>query len=374
MLDFDFERMNFDDIYSIGYYGHEVLEEARLQTSVERSIINVNMRDEELTSLINSIPLSIDEEIDKNIEQNMPVGLTFLEKLIEFKLVGFLVPKKIKSKITGDIEDAKNNNENNNSINLYQSIMNNIDNIRFKIEDEYNISEEVIRSLKESKDSIIQLIKKFDIVIEAGESSIEEYKNSDKLDSPELKSRKIDAATSTIISLKKSRATLNGFIQSKDITALNIFMYLNNLKDWLQSQYPILSLGVETAIETKYISNKVNQLNNLNETSNKVILDSATTLKETTEKNISMLQTGSLDTATINRYLKTVNQALLPVKGFIESKENTTRKLLNDIEKIESEINKNYTLMESIGDNYVAPSLENSPKKQLKLGNNHKYE
>jgi len=152
---------------------------------------------------------------------------------------------------------------------------------------------------------------------------------------------------------------------------LNINYYVDEMRDWLVSSYPILSLGVENAIEIKYISNRSEQLKNLNDTSKKVIIDSAETLKLTTEKNVEMLKSGSLDTATINKFLKTVQEALVPVKGYIANKENATKKLISELDHIEKEIENNNTTLNLIQNENITPSIEEPKTLRLEMNNNN---
>lgn len=365
----EFKRMDFNDITTITNYGIEVLEEVKILSRNDKNLINVNMRDEELTKLIKGIPLSIDEEIDRNIDANMPVHLSLLDKIFNIGLISSLTPKFIKDKVSKEVEDVKDNSEINNSVELYNTIMNNIDNIGIKLQDNYNEAEAVVETLNISKEEIRLLIEKLDEVIRVGNIDIEEYKNSEEVDP--LKSKKIELALKQITSLRKTKDTLIVLIQQKDTVILNLGMYVIEMRDWMLTTYPVLSLGVESAIETKYISNKTDELKNLNDTSKKVILDSAETLKITSQKNVEMLKSGSLDTQTINTFLKTVQEALVPVKGYIENKETTTKKLISELDHIEKSIENNNTILNLIGNENVVPSIEKPRTLKLEMKNSN---
>jgi len=359
----EFKRMDFNDVTSITNYGVDVLEQVKTLSRNDRNLIDVNMRDEELNKLIKGIPLSIDEEIDKNINANMPVHLSVLDKLLSIGLINALIPSKLKNKLTDEVEEVKDNSEINNSVELYNTIMNNIDNIGIKLQDNYNEAEAVVETLNISKKEIHALIELLDNVINVGLNDIEEYEKIEEMD--ELKSKKIEAANRQIISLRKAKDALLGFIQQKDLVTLNIGMYVAEMRDWLLTTYPTLSLGVESAIEAKYISNKTQELKDLNDTSKKVILDSAETLKITTQSNVEMLKSGSLDTATINKYLKTVQEALIPVKGYIANKESNTKKLISELDNIEKTIESNNTIFNIVSGETIPQRIEEP--KTLKL-------
>jgi len=365
----EFRRMDFNDITSITNYGIEVLEQVKTLSRNDKNLINVNMKDEELNKLIKGIPLSIDEEIDKNVNANMPIHLTAIDKLLNVGLINALVPNFIKDKLNKEVEEVKDNSEINNSVELYNTIMNNIDNIGIKLQDNYNEAEAVVETLNISKAEIYSLIEVLDEVINVGNNDIETYKNSEIED--ELKPKKIELAIKQITSLRKTKDTLLVLIQQKDAVILNLGMYVIEMRDWMLTTYPVLSLGVESAIETKYISNKTNELKDLNDTSKKVILDSAETLKITTEKNVEMLKSGSLDTATINKYLKTVQDALTPVKGYIANKENVTKKLMSELDSIERNIDENNTILTLIQGENITPSIEEPKTLKLEMKNSN---
>lgn len=365
----EFRRMDFNDITSITNYGIEVLEQVKTLSRNDKNLIDVNMKDEELQRLIKGIPLSIDEEIDKNVNANMPIHLSALDKLLNIGLVNAIVPNFLKDKLTKEVEEVKDNSEINNSIELYNTIMNNIDNIGIKLQDNYNEAEAVVETLNISKAEIRSLIEVLEEVISVGNSDLEEYANSDSTD--DLKSKKIELATKQITSLRKTKDTLLVLIQQKDAVILNLGMYVIEMRDWMLTSYPVLSLGVESAIETKYISNKTNELKDLNDTSKKVIIDSAETLKLTTEKNVEMLKSGSLDTATINKYLKTVQEALTPVKSYIANKETTTKKLISELDSIEKQIDNNATMLNLIESENITPRIEEPKTLKLEMKNSN---
>jgi len=155
----EFRRMDFNDITSITNYGIEVLEQVKTLSRNDKNLIDVNMKDEELQRLIKGIPLSIDEEIDKNVNANMPIHLSALDKLLNIGLVNAIVPNFLKDKLTKEVEEVKDNSEINNSIELYNTIMNNIDNIGIKLQDNYNEAEAVVETLNISKAEIRSLIE-----------------------------------------------------------------------------------------------------------------------------------------------------------------------------------------------------------------------
>lgn len=355
-MDFEFKRMDFNDMFSLAKYGEEVLEEARRQNGNGRTLIDVSMNDEELKNLIKSIPTSIDGEIEKNIDEDMPITLNLLDKILSNKLVDFIVPNFLTNKVNKKVIEAKDNCENNNSVELYNTIMSNIDSIRFKMEDEYHNTETVVNSLAASKEELIELSQKFDIVIETGIKDLEEYQNSE-VDEVE-KVKKVRIVNERLLVLRNVRASLNGFIQEKDIVAADLFLYLVKIQQWLDVNYPILSHGVEVAIEAKYVNNKSKQLKSLIDTSNDVILDSAKSLKESTQINVQLLEGGSLDYNVMNNFLKTVNEAVTPIQQFIDGKDNNIKKLMTSMDKIETEISKTYQKMESVQAGQAVPSLE----------------
>lgn len=371
-MDFEFKRLDFSDMFSIRKYGEEVFELAESNVSNGRSIINVNMNDEEMKRLIKSIPSSIGGEIEKNIDEDMPVTLNLLDKILSNKLVDFIVPDFLSRKVEKKIGEAKDKCENNNSVELFNTIMANIDNIRFKMEDEYNNTESIVNSLESAKKELMDICEKFDLVIEAGQKELEEYQNSDIEDL--MKQQKIALATQRIVSLREARAEYNGFIQQKDLFAVEYFMYLMKLEDWLRVNYHSMGYRVESAIEAKYINNKSKQLKSLIDTSNQVALESAHSLKEASEINVQLLKSGSIDHDAMNKYLKTVNEALAPIQGFIEGRDNNIKKLMSDMDKIESELNKNKQRIESICASQAVPAIETEQPKVLRLENNQKYE
>lgn len=364
-MDFEFRRMDFNDILSLTNYGIEVLEEVKISSRNDRNLIDVNMKNDELKRLIKGIPLCIEDEIDKKVDDNTPITIGMLEKILNSKFVNNkFTPRIIKNKIIKPVEEMKEENEQPiNSIDLYNTIMNNIDNIAMELENNYNEAEAVVETLNISKEDIRKLIEKLDLVINAGIEDLELYKNSD-IEDP-LKSKKIELATKQLTSLRKNKDTLTISIQQKDVVILNIGMYIIEMRDWMLTSYPTLSNGVESTIEVKYISNRTDELKDLNEKSVKVFTKSAETLKLTTEKNVKMLENGSLDTATINKYLKTVQEALKPVKGYIENKENATKKLISELDHIEKEIDNNNVILSLIQSESTMSSIEEP--KQLKL-------
>ena len=139
------------------------------------------------------------------------------------------------------------------------------------------------------------------------------------------------------------------------------------LEDWLRVHYPTLSYGVEGAIEAKYINNKTKQLKSLIDTSNAVMLDGAKSLKEASEINVQLLKGGSIDHDAMNKYLKTVSEALAPIQGFIDGKGSNIKKLMSDMDKMETEINKNRQSIESICTSQAVPVMEIEQPKVLRL-------
>lgn len=370
-MEFEFERMDFNNILSITNYGLEVLEEVKLSSRNDRNLINVNMKNDDLKRLIKGIPLCIEDEIDKKVDDSTPITIGMLEKVVNSKLFNNkFTPSFIKNKIIKPVEDLKEENEQPvNSVDLYNTIMNNIDNIAIELQNNYNEAEAVVETLNISKEEIKKLIEKLDVIINAGVEDLENYQNSD-IEDP-LKSKKIELATKQITSLRKTKDTLAISIQQKDTVILNLGMYVVEMRDWMLTSYPALSNGVESAIEVKYISNRTDELKELNDTSKRVMIDSAETLKLTTEKNVQMLKSGSLDTETINKYLKTVQEALKPVKGYIENKENTTKKLISELDHIEKEIDNNNIILNLIQTENIAPRIEEPKTLKLEMKNSN---
>lgn len=368
-MDFEFKRLDFNDMFLLRKYGEEIFELAERNNSNSKSIIDVNINDEELKRLIKSIPTSIGEEIEKNIDEDMPVTLNLLDKMLSNKLVSFMIPNFISNKAEKKIVEAKDNCENNNSIELYNTIMTNIESIRFKLEEEYSNTETIVSSLESSKAELIEICRYFDLVIETGLKDIENYQNSNVEDS--MKQEKISLANNRILSLRNARASYQAFIQQKDMVAVNLFMYLMKVEDWLRVQYPTLSKGVEGAIEAKYINNKTKQLKDLIDTSNGVMLDSANSLKEASETNVKLLKAGSLDHDAMNRYLKTINEALAPIQALTDGRESDIKKLISNIEKIETELSKNSQRIESICTSHAVPVIEEPKVLRLENKANH---
>ena len=85
-----------------------------------------------------------------------------------------------------------------------------------------------------------------------------------------------------------------------------------------------------------------------------------------------MLKSGSLDTATINKYLKTVQEALVPVKGYIQNKENVTKKLISELDTIEKQIDNNNNILGIIQNENITPRIEEPKtlKLEMKKSNN----
>lgn len=370
-MEFEFKRMDFNDILSITNYGLEVLEEVKTSSRDNKNLIDVNMKNDELKRLIKGIPLSIEDEIDKTVDENTPLTIGMLEKILNSKFINNkLTPNFIKNKLIKPVEEAKEENEKPiNSVELYHTIMNNIDNIAIELQNNYNEAEAVVKTLNISKEEIRGLIEKLDIVINTGTKDLDEYKNSE-IEDP-LKLKKQELATKQIASLRKTKDSLAIIMQEKDTVILNLGMYVVEMRDWMLTAYPVLSQGVESSITIKYVSNLTDDLKDLNDTSKNVILGSAEKLKLTTEKNVKMLESGSIDTATINKYLKTVQEALLPVKGYIANKENTTRKLISELDTIEKEIENNNTVLGLIQSENITPSIEEPKTLKLEMKNNN---
>lgn len=365
-MEFYFKRMDFNDPTSLTNYGIEVLEELSQINRNDRNLINVNMRNEELNRLIKEISnFSIDNEIDKKVDESTPLTIGLLEKVLNSKFVNNkYTPSFIKNKIIKPVEEMKSENSQPvNSVDLYNHIMNVIDNIGIELQNNYNETQAVVETLNYSKEEINNLISKFDMVINIGIEDLEIYKNSDTEDP--LKSKKIEFVTTRIAFLKGTKAELSVSLQKKDLKIFNLGIEVQNVQMWMYNEYPKLAEQVEDSIETKYISNRVDTFKQLNDASKKIYLDSAEVLKETTQKNIEMLKEGGIDTKALDKYIKTVQAAILPVKSYFDNKENITKKLISDIDKIESEIEKGNTILNLIQTENTTPSIEEP--KTLKL-------
>ena len=372
-MEFEFKRMDFTDVLSITYYGMEILNEIKNIHRNDRNLINVNMKNNELSRLIKEISdFSVDEQIEKKVDDSTPITIGMLEKVLNSKLVNNrFTPSFIKNKIIKPVEEMKEENEEPvNSIDLYNTIMNDIDNIGIELENNYNDAQATIETLNISKGEILKLIEKLNIVINAGVEDIEKYQSSE-IEDP-LKMQKIEFATKKIVSLRKTKSTLEINIQEKDLKIIALSNQIDGVIDWMVQTYPTLSTQVANSIETKYISNRTNELFELNQASRSIIINGAEKLTETTQKNIEMLKSGSLDTATINKYLKTVQEALIPVKGYIENKENTTKKLISELDAIDKAIDdNNNTILALIQSENITPSIEEPKTLKLEMKNSN---
>lgn len=373
-MDFMFNKLDFNDILSISNYGQEVLEEIEKYALNDRTIIDDEVNDIEMQRLMDSIPISIDDEIKKNTNEHMPIHLGLMDQLLSIKFLDKALPNFFnwKDKINSEVDELKSSDENNNTVVLYNNVMENIYKIRDKIEENYLNIEKIVESLSFSKNALIELKGKFDIVISEGEKTIEEYINSE--DDDQLKSKKLMEARDQILHLRNARATIDIMIMQKDESALELLAYGRNLKNWRRTKFPILALGVNSSIEKKYLGNKVEQLSKLNDLSDKAVLDSAKMAKETAQKNVKMLQTGEVNKELLNKYLKDVQDAFVPMRQFIQNKETAQRKLLEDMDKIENDIKQGYKNVAQLGGNIQMAYIEDKPK-QLKLeANTHNNE
>lgn len=97
------------------------------------------------------------------------------------------------------------------------------------------------------------------------------------------------------------------------------------------------------------------------------MLDGAKSLKEASEINVQLLKGGSIDHDAMNKYLKTVSEALAPIQGFIDGKGSNIKKLMSDMDKMENEISKNRQSIESICTSQAVPVMEIEQPKVLRL-------
>ncbi len=370
-MDYEFKRMDFDDVSSLANYGEEVLVEMSVLNDDKNLIVNANVKDTELEELINSIPKSIGEEIDEAFEDvDIPVKLSFFSKIAESKSIGKFLPKSFRNNIKEEMRSAREQQDDNaNTIVIYNKVMDIYESIKTKLQSEVEEMAQAVETLTISQETLKQLLQKFDLIISVGEQDIEAYENSE-IDDP-LKADKLELARTSIAELKIARLDISGFIQKKDLIKINLFNYAKNLKKWLRGAYAQAGQAVASSIESKYIESKIELLNKLNGKSNDLISESSKSLVAATQRNVQMLSEGSIKMSTVKEQFDAVNQGVQIVTKYLENKGRETTKLLGEINTIQEHAEEGRAKMLKLGQEYNLPQLgsgEVGNQKVLKIG------
>ena len=361
-MDFSFERMDFNDIGSIANYGKELLQSDAFMNETEITVMDVNVRDSEMKTLIKQIPQSIDVQIDEiDKETDLPALLALSEKLINFKVFGsqLKLPKSFRKSVEEKLQALEEENDNNyNSITIYKNATEKIDRVREKFNEEYQEILGAKEALVISEAELQELTDKFGVMITAGEEDLEKYKNDiNNQDNQELRESKILLATDALNDLKESQIVIDGFIQKKEIAIINLEIYLRNIRKWIRNNYSLLGHAINSSINSTYLKNKIEQLSELVNVSNEIIVNSSAKLKEVSSMNVKMLQEGTLKKETINKYLSNVTSALDQVLPLIEGANQTTLKLSSDIDKMRKQLNDNKSKIERFKEKNYIPQL-----------------
>ena len=370
-MDYEFKRMDFDDVASLANYGEEILVEMSILNDDKNLIVNANVKDTELEELISSIPKSIGEEIDEAFEDvDIPVKLSFFSKMAESKSIGKFLPKSFRNNIKEEMRSARAQQDDNaNTIVIYNKVMDIYESIKTKLQSEVEEMAQAVETLTISQETLKQLLQKFDLIISVGEQDIEAYENSE-IDDP-LKSDKLELARTSIAELKIARLDISGFIQKKDLIKINLFNYAKNLKKWLRGAYAQAGQAVASSIESKYIESKIELLNKLNGKSNDLISESSKSLVAATQRNVQMLSEGSIKMSTVKEQFDAVNQGVQIVTKYLENKGRETTKLLAEINTIQEHAEEGRAKMLKLGQEYNLPQLgsgEVGNQKVLKIG------
>lgn len=366
-----FNRVNFEEPYTISTYGQDVVSE------IEKKITDVSGK------------IGIEQKVSVNFKDNVDNLSDFsnnLDKIEERrnKQDKSFVAKKfnqIREKIVGKTasERLSYNNE-------YKKYADNVDNLVSDVEtmfenakNDFILFDSFIKSIKPYIETLREVYEfgemdKDDFekeVIEIEQKSNEEPDNIDLKREACIKRQILNLFNEKLYNIQKSRTAINQVTMEWTMRQINAVKQLTEYQNFLSLDKSILKLNGTALVGAKKQKEEIETFDYLVTGVNKAILETSRELNEVIKKTNEVTMDGNikLDTYTsVDEYLKKGQQLLIEgaeeKKQFIEKSSEVIETLTNTFNEFNLQV-KESLLLDA---NNVINSSQSSPKVKSKKG------